>query len=269
MVKNSVLNPIVTLTTDFGLKDPYVAEMKAVILGICPAAAIVDITHQIEKFNIRMGAYVLAAATPYFCDGTIHVAVVDPGVGTKRRAVLVQTEDSYYIGPNNGVLALAAKNQGVRCIYEIENPKFMLSRISNTFHGRDVFAPAAAHLANGTLPSEFGEEIREIVTPKFARLTKRKKSLIGEVIHIDDFGNTITNLTEKDLEHMYQEAILNLELRHFRLKLKLCKAYNEVEAKEPLAIIGSHNFLEISINQGNAAEKFQIRIGDKITLYHS
>jgi S-adenosylmethionine hydrolase len=269
MVKYSVLNPIITLTTDFGLRDQYVAEMKAVILGICPAAEIVDITHQIEKFNIRMGAYTLVVATPYFPDGTIHVAVVDPGVGTKRRAVLVQTESSYYIGPDNGVLALAAKNQGVRHIYEIGNPKFMLPRISNTFHGRDVFAPAAAHLANGILPSEFGQEIREIVTPKFARLTKRKNVLVGEVIHTDGFGNAVTNLREKDLECMDAKAIVNLKLGNVRLKLKLCKAYDEVEPQKPLAIIGSHNFLEISINQGNAAEKFQMRVGDKVTLYHS
>ena len=268
MVKNSVLNPIITLTTDFGLRDPYVAEMKAVILGVCPTAAIVDVTHHIEKFNIRMGAYTLAAATPYFPDGTIHVAVVDPGVGTKRRAVLVQTESSCYIGPDNGVLTLAAKNQGVKHIYETENPKFMLPRISNTFHGRDIFAPAAAYLANGISPSEFGQEVREIVTPKFARLTKRKNVLVGEVIHIDGFGNTVTNLREKDLECM-DAAIVNLKLRNVRLKLKLCKAYDEVEVQKPLAIIGSHNFLEISINQGNAAENFQIRVGDKITLYHS
>ena len=269
MVKNTVLNPIITLTTDFGLRDPYVAEMKAVILSICPSATIIDITHQIEKFNIRMGAYTIAAATPYFPEGTIHVAVVDPSVGTRRRAVLVQTESSYYIGPDNGVLTLAAKNQGVKHIYGIENPKFMLPRISNTFHGRDIFAPAAAHLANGISPSEFGQEICEIVTPKFARLTKGKNVVVGEVLHIDGFGNIVTNLREKDLECIDVKAIVNLELRKVRLKLKLCKAYDEVGAQKPLAIIGSHNFLEISINQGNAAENFQIRVGDKITLYHS
>jgi S-adenosylmethionine hydrolase len=145
----------------------------------------------------------------------------------------------------------------------------MLPRISNTFHGRDIFAPAAAHLANGISPSEFGQEIREIATPKFARLTKRKNVLVGEVLHIDGFGNAVTNFREKDLECMNAKAIVNLKLGNVRLKLKLCKAYDEVEAQKPLAIIGSHNFLEISINQGNAAENFQIRVGDKITLYHS
>ena len=260
---------IITLTTDFGLRDPYVAEMKAVILGISPNTKIVDIAHQIEKFNIGMGAYTLAAASPYFPKGTVHVAVVDPGVGTERKAVLIQTKNAYYIGPNNGVLTLAAKSQGIRHIYRIENPKFMLQEVSNTFHGRDVFAPAAAHLANGISPSEFGPEICGIVTPRFARITKRKNRLTGEVIHIDGFGNIITNLKEKELESMDVKKTVNLKLKSTELKLKLCKAYAEVNTRQPLAIIGSHNFLEISINQGNAAENFQTKVGDKVTLHHS
>jgi len=259
---------IITLTTDFGLKDPYVAEMKAVILSISPNAKIVDITHKIEKFNIRMGAYTLAAACPYFPKGTIHVAVIDPGVGTKRKAILIQTRNSYFIGPDNGVLALAAKSQGIKHIYRIENPKFMLPRISNTFHGRDIFAPAAAYLANGISPSEFGPEIPEIVTPKFAKITKTKTTLTGEIIHIDGFGNIITNLKEKDLESIGIKKTVNLRLNSTKLKLKLCKAYSEVDAQQPLVIIGSHNFLEISVNQGNAAENFQTRVGDKVRLYY-
>ncbi len=262
-------NPIITLTTDFGLKDPYVAEMKAVILSISPNAAVVDITHEIEKFNIRMGAYVLASASPYFPKGTIHVAVVDPSVGTKRYPILIQTKHGFYIGPNNGVLALAAKNQGIKRICEILNRKLMLPKISATFHGRDIFAPAAAHLANGTPPSEFGPEIREIVTPEFAKTIRRKDMLVGKVIHIDNFGNIITNLGEKELELMDVKDVVNIQVKNVRLKLKLCKAYAEAKLQEPLAIIGSHNFLEISINQGNAAEKFKTKNGDKVTLYHS
>jgi S-adenosylmethionine hydrolase len=258
---------IITLTTDFGLKDPYAAEMKAVILSISSDAKIVDITHKIEKFNIRMGAYTLAAACPYFPKGTIHVAVIDPGVGTKRKAILIQTKTAHFIGPDNCVLALAAKSQGIKHIYRIENPKFMLPRISNTFHGRDIFAPAVAHLANGISPSEFGPEIPEIVTPKFAKITKTKTTLTGEIMHIDGFGNIITNLREEDCEIMGVKKTVNLKLKDTRLKLELCKVYSEVKAQQPLVIIGSHNFLEISINQGNAAETSQTRVGDKVTLY--
>jgi len=258
---------VITLTTDFGLKDPYVAEMKAVILSISPNATIVDITHEVEKFNIRMAAYVLTSATPYFPKGTIHVVVVDPGVGTKRRAILIQTKQGYYVGPDNGVLALAAKNQSIKHIYKIANPKLMLPKISNIFHGRDVFAPAAAHLANGTPPAEFGPEIHEVVAPKFVKVVRRKGMLVGEVLHVDGFGNIITNLGEKELELMDVKDVVDMKLKDVRLKLPLCKAYAEVETQKPLATIGSHNFLEVSINQGNAAQAFKIKSGEKVKLY--
>jgi len=260
-------SPTVTLTTDFGLKDPYVAEMKAVILSISPNTSIVDISHKIEKFNIRMGAYILASASPYFPEDTIHVAVVDPGVGTRRCPILIQTKHNYYVGPDNGVLVLAAKNQGIEHIHEISNRKLMLPKISHTFHGRDIFAPAAAHLANGTPPVKFGPEIDKIVTPKFAKIVKRKDMLVGEVLYIDGFGNIITNFREKEIESMNVKDVINVKLKDVMMKLKFCKAYAEVEPYKLLAIIGSHSFLEISINQGNAAKKFKIKVGDKITLY--
>jgi S-adenosylmethionine hydrolase len=261
------MSNIITLTTDFGLKDSYVAEMKAVILGICPTATIVDISHKIEKFNIRMGAYILASATPYFPKSTIHVTVVDPGVGSKRQPILIQTKRSYFVGPDNGILTLAARKEGIQHIHKITNRKLMLPKVSNTFHGRDIFAPAAAHLANGTLPAEFGPEIHEIATPKFAKIAKKRNMLLGEVLHIDNFGNIITNFGEKELELMSMEGIVNIKLENTRLELKLCKAYSEVKPQKPLAIIGSHNFLEISVNQGNAADILKTRSGDNITLY--
>ena len=260
---------IITLTTDFGLKDTYVAEMKAVILGICATATIVDITHEIEKFNIRMGAYILASASRYFPKGTIHLVVVDPRVGTKRRPLLIQTKHSFFVGPDNGVLVLAANSQVIEHIYEITNRKLMLPKMSNTFHGRDIFAPAAAHLANGTPPTEFGQEIHEIVTPEFAKIIGRKDMRGGEVLHVDGFGNIITNFGEKEVELMKIKTMVNVKLKNVRLKLKFCKAYAEVESQKPLALVGSHNFLEISVNQGNAAEVFKIKSGDKVTLYRS
>ncbi|MGB9713712.1 MAG: SAM hydrolase/SAM-dependent halogenase family protein [Candidatus Bathyarchaeales archaeon] len=259
-------NPIITLTTDFGLKDPYVAEMKAVILGICPNATIVDVTHEIGKFNVKMGAFILASAATYFPKGTIHVAVVDPDVGTKRRPILIQTEHCFYIGPDNGVLALAATKQSIKRVYEISNSKLMLPKISNTFHGRDIFAPAAAHLANGTPPADFGPQIHSIVMPEFAKVVRKRNSLIGEVLHIDGFGNIITNFSKEDFEKLGVKEVVEVRLKDVELRLKLCKAYAETEPQKPLAIIGSHNFLEISINQGNAARTFRAKIGDKIVL---
>jgi S-adenosylmethionine hydrolase len=260
---------IITLTTDFGLKDPYVAEMKAVILSINPKATIVDVSHEIEKFNIRMGAYVLASASPYFPKGTIHVAVVDPSVGTKRQPILIQTRNTCYIGPDNGVLVLAAKNQDIQNVYRITNRKLMQPKILGTFHGRDIFAPVAAYLAKGIAPEEFGPEISEILTPDFAKVTRRENLLVGEVMHIDDFGNIITNLGEKDLQKVKNKHEVNVKLKSTKLKLKFCKAYAEVEEKQPLAIIGSHGFLEISANQGNAANLFKARSRDKVTVFLS
>jgi S-adenosylmethionine hydrolase len=257
---------IITLTTDFGLRDPYVAEMKAVILNINPDATIVDVTHEVEKFNIRMGAYVLASASRCFPKGTIHVAVVDPSVGTKRRSIILQTKHGFYVGPDNGVLIPAAKEKGIQHIYKITNKKFMLPKISSTFHGRDIFAPAAAHLSNGIPPEEFGPEIHEIATPDFVKVVRRGNMLVGEVMHIDDFGNIITNFGRKDLEAMRIKYEVVIKLKNARLKLKFCKAYAEAEKKQPLAIIGSHNFLEISVNQGNAAKFFRVKSGDRVTF---
>ena len=264
-----MLHPIITLTSDFELKDPYVAEMKAVILNINPEATIVDITHEIEKFNIRMGAFVLASAVPYFPKGAVHVAVVDPGVGTRRRALLVQTPQGFLMGPDNGILALAARRQGVKSVHEITNSKFMLPSISRTFHGRDLFAPAAAHLANGTPPAKFGPRISKIVSPQFAEIVKKKDTLVGEVIHVDGFGNIITNIGKKNLEPLDIKNMVKVRLGTTELKLKFCKAYAEVGIGNPLAIVGSHDFLEIALNQGNAAKRFETKIGDTVTLCHS
>ena len=173
---------MITLTSDFGLKDPYVAEMKGVILTINPKATLIDITHEVEKFNIRMAAFMLASAAPYFPQGTVHLAVVDPGVGTQRRAILIQTKKSFFVGPDNGILILAAQNQGIEHVYQLTNPTFMLPKISSTFHGRDIFAPAAAHLDKGVQPSEFGPEIKDPINPEFA-ISQTNKQLSNRRSH--------------------------------------------------------------------------------------
>jgi S-adenosylmethionine hydrolase len=261
--------PIITLLSDFGLKDPYVAEMKAVILGISPDARIVDISHSIDKFNLRMGAFVLASAAPYFQDGTIHVGIVDPGVGTERRALIVRTKRYFYIGPDNGLLMLAAEKDGIRQVCSIENPAFALCRVSSTFHGRDIFVPAAAYLANGVPLREFGPEIKDYNIPLFSKPTLRAdKKLIGEVLHVDDFGNLITNVTSSDLTKsgIKPTKPLNVRLKGTLLHLSLCKTYGEAPIRSTLALIGSHGFFEIAVNQGNASQKLKTKVGDAVAI---
>ena len=260
--------PIITLLSDFGLKDPYVAEMKAAILNICPKARIIDITHQIEKFNIRMGAFILASASPYFPKGTIHVAVVDPGVGTTRRAIIVETSNGLFVGPDNGPLMLAAENLGIKHVYEIRSRRYMLPKVSRTFHGRDIFAPAAAHLANGVSLREFGPEIKDYIVPEYAKPITKGGKIVGEILHIDNFGNLITNISEDFLSEVsvVEGDSVRATFEDKSFELKICKAYGEVNKGEPLAIIGSHKFLEFSVNLGSAAEHFGLKVGNKFIL---
>ncbi len=243
--------------------------MKAAILSISPDATIVDVTHDIAPFNIRMGAYTLASAAPYFPEGTAHVAVVDPGVGTPRRPILVQTKHSFLVGPDNGLLILAAEQQGIECIREIVNTRLMLPQVSSTFHGRDIFAPAAAHLANGVAPAEFGPEIHDAVKPAFAKVTLHEGVLIGEVLHVDNFGNVITNISSKEVARIRVVDVANVELANQKVKLKFCRAYGMVKPTEALALIGSHGYFEVAVNQGDAAEKFTVKPGDKIKVAFS
>ena len=257
---------IITLTTDFGLKDPYVAEMKAAIVGICQDAVIFDVTHEVEKFNIRMGAYMLACAVPYFPNGTIHVAVVDPEVGTPRRSLIILTSRGIFVGPDNGILILAALKQGITGAREITNPKLILPIVSDTFHGRDVFAPAAANLANGVPPASFGPEIGEAIRPDFAKITFDRGALTGEVLHVDGFGNIITNVDEKRLKRLHAKDLINVSLRSFKTKVKLSKTYAEAKPNEPLILLGSQGYVEIAVNQGSAAKRFKAKSGDKIIL---
>jgi len=262
-------HPVITLTTDFGLRDPYVAEMKGVILSIAPKATMVDVTHDVEKFNIRKGAFALASAVPYFPVGAVHVAVVDPSVGTERRPLLIQTKRGFLVGPDNGILSLAARNQGVEHAFEITNPRLVLPEPSNTFHGRDIFAPVAAHLANGTKPTDFGKKIHRITKPKFATIIKKENMLIGEVLYIDSYGNVVTNFTRAELESLNIGTGIRLKLGTQKITLPLCKTYAEAEKAKPVAIFGSHSFLEISMNQGNAAKHFKIGEDDRLAICQS
>jgi hypothetical protein len=242
--------------------------MKAVILGFCADTQIVDISHGIEKFCVRMGAFILASALPYFPEGAVYVAVVDPGVGTNRRPIVVETKRSIIIGPDNGLLMLASAKEGLKHVYEISKADFMLPRVSKTFHGRDVFAPVAAHLLMGRLPSEVGFEIDDYFVPKYAKPAIRNGKLIGEVLHIDDFGNIITNISEKNLNKIgvEQHTPLLIKLERQVLRARYGSAYSEVDVNELLALIGGHGFLEIALNRSNAAEKLRARAEMKVQL---
>ena len=258
-----VETPMITLTSDFGLKDSYVSQIKGTILSINPKTTIVDITHEIEKFNIQMCAFILSSAIPYFPKGTVHLAVADPGVGKERRAIIVQTKQAFFVGPDNGVLILSAKSQGIKHTYQINHSKLRLPTISNTFHGRDIFAPAAAYLDSGIAPSEFGPEITEVVEPKFVNVKQQENSFIGEVLHVDDFGNIITNIKLKEVASAKKA---NVKLPNHILTLQFCKTYGQIPPEQALILIGSHGFLEIAINQGNASEKFQVKVGDDVEI---
>lgn len=256
---------IITLTSDFGLRDPYVAEMKAAILGICPDCVLVDVTHLVEKFNVRAGALALSSAAPYFSRSTVHVAVVDPGVGTQRRPIALETKGGFFVGPDNGLLILPAEAQGIVRVHEIINRQFMLPHVSGTFHGRDIFAPAAAHLANGVSIEELGPQITNVAKPRFAMVERGKDFLVGEVLHIDDFGNIITNLNRKDAAAL-MDGVVQVQLPNATMEMKAAKAYADAKPQQPVALFGSHDYMEIALNQGSAAAKFSAKTGDKIIV---
>jgi hypothetical protein len=257
---------LISLLSDFGSKDPFVGEMKAVIFSICPGVAIVDITHEVERFNIRMGAFLLASATPHFPTGTVHLAVVDPGVGGERRPIAVETNRSLYVGPDNGLLIPAAKREGVRRVYHLTNASLMLDRISSTFHARDIFAPVAAHLACGTPPQEAGRELTDYVQLSFGEPEFDGRAATCKVIHIDHFGNVITNISEQDVGKLNANARFVVTVRRKPFQARFVKAYVNIRQKEVGLIVGGHGFLEIAGRGCNASKRLRTNVGDTIRI---
>jgi S-adenosylmethionine hydrolase len=253
---------VITLLSDFG--DVYPASMKGVILGINPDANIVDISHSITRHDIRTGAFVLMTSAKYFPTGTVHIAVVDPGVGTKRRTIAVMAESPegaihYFIGPDNGLLIPAARSIGKFEVYEITNRDFFQKIPSHTFHGRDIFAPVGAHISMGIGVEEFGMEIFDFIDLNFGTGIKTADSFLGKVIFIDPFGNIVTNISLQVVDLKIGD-ILEIE----GIKIPYLKSYGFCKKGESLALIGSHSYLEIAVNQGNAARFFNKKIDDEI-----
>lgn len=255
---------IITLLTDFGLRDPFVGVMKGVIASIAPRAAVVDLCHEVEPFAINQARFLLRQCWPYFPKGSIHVCVVDPGVGSARRAIAVQSQGHTFVGPDNGLFSdlIAAKGARTRVI---ANPKFLLSNPSQTFHGRDVFAPTAAHLAAGLAPAKLGPALKDpalLATGAPVRIGRRFWQ--GEIAHIDRFGNLVTNLDAAEF--------LPLVVKGLRLKVgfaevaRLVNYYGEADEQEAVLICGSAGTLEVSVNQGSAARKLGVAVGAPVEL---
>lgn len=258
---------VITLTTDFGVGGWFAAAMKGVIAGIAPDARVVDVTHEIAGQDILAGAFVLAQCFRNFPRDTVHVAVVDPGVGSPRRAIAVKSQDYFFLAPDNGVLtlALAAVDDCAPLqIRSIENERLYNRPVSRTFHGRDIFAPVAAHLSVGVAFQEVGPVTESIARLEIAEPKVTKKSIEGRVMFVDRFGNLITNIAARHLEQLAGEPrLFRLGLRAIR---KFGRFYAEVSSGAPVALIGSSNFVELCVNGGSAQKKFGAKIGDKVTV---
>jgi len=270
------MSAIITLTTDFGLADAYVAAMKGVILSLNPEAKLVDICHSIKPQSISQAAFILSTAYQFFPERTIHLVVVDPGVGTERKAVILRTPLADFVAPDNGVLSyviqqfsadpLNVNRQQIELAPELQavaitRPEFWLSPVSSTFHGRDIFAPVAARLSLGFPPEDFGETITSLVVLPAPTPNQEADTLTGYVIHIDNFGNLITNIRSRDLPQKHRPVAIEVGNQHV---LSLSRNYEEGEGL--LALIGSSGYLEISLKNGNARAFLGVEVSSEVKI---
>ncbi|MAT47320.1 MAG: hypothetical protein CMO35_07820 [Verrucomicrobiaceae bacterium] len=254
---------LITLTTDFGTSDWFVGTMKGVISGIAPATRIIDITHKVPPGDLVDGAFALSASSPYFPPGTIHVSVVDPGVGSSRRAITLRTQRAIFIGPDNGVLSWAVREEQIEEIRVINNDSWLLNPISHTFHGRDIFAPVAAHLAAGERFEDAGDPTDDFVRLPWPELSTGDHELRGEVVYIDRFGNAISNLPSGAFPAGLLEGdTVTVSCGGRSAPLRHC--YTDAAPGKPLAIMGSSDLLELAINGDDFAEQNGIEVGSPV-----
>jgi len=256
--------PVVTLTTDFGLSDHYVGVMKGIVLGVCPQARIVDISHEVTPFEIPEGAYLIAQAYRHFPKGTVHVVVVDPGVGSLRRPILMEAAGQSFIAPDNGVLAMVYSREKHK-IRIIANERYFRKPVSKTFHGRDIFAPVAAHIAAGVAPARMGKLINDYLRPAFEKPVQSGKHMWnGRILKIDRFGNVITNFHVEDFPDLDRRSFtMNVGARATGV---LVHSYSEAAPGELFVIAGSSGYLEVSVNQGSAAKLLGCHSGSAAEL---
>jgi S-adenosylmethionine hydrolase len=252
---------IITLTTDFGLADGYVGIMKGVILGIARDVALVDLSHEVPPQDVREAVYLLYGAAPYFPDGAIHLAVVDPGVGSERRALIVRTSHALYVGPDNGLFTRPLDEPGAQA-WELNRPEYWLPHVSRTFHGRDIFAPVAAHLANGAPPGEMGRLIADPVRLSLAGPSRAPDgALRGHVVHVDRFGNLITDVPAAWLAGTGWQCRIADETI-----VEISDTYADAPLGTLLMLFGSAGTLEIAERNGNAARRLGVRAGEEVIL---
>ena len=262
---------LVTLLTDFGWQDVYVAVMKGIIAKINPQISVIDLTHQIPPQDLIAGRFALLNAYAYFPPNTVHIAVIDPGVGSQRRGIAIQLAEGFLVGADNGLfsgilqkeLAIAPRlATGEIAAVELSNSKYWRTeRPSTTFHGRDIFAPVGAHLANGVPLKELGREIAidSLVELSLPQVAIEQKQVIGCIQYIDRFGNLITNITAQNLQPNYQVIIK-------QQSIPWGNTYSDGKDRELIALIGSHGYLEIAVNCGNAKEKLQVTVGETVVV---
>jgi S-adenosylmethionine hydrolase len=264
-------NPVIALITDFGLSDNYAGVLKAVILNIVPNANIIDLTHDINRHNIRQAAFVLLSSVKYFPKGTIFVAVVDPGVGSDRKVIAIKSKDYYFIGPDNGTFSMLWKDYPIEKVYSITNRKYMLDEISSTFQGRDIMAPAAAHLAKGVKLEDLGVPFNSkslIKIPEIKVRVDHNKMCHAEVVYIDKFGNLITSISKTHVDECLTGSEIDTNQFLFEVNqvkiYGLSNTYSDVKSREFVAYFGSGGFLEIGMRDGNASLMAEARIGHEI-----
>jgi S-adenosylmethionine hydrolase len=255
---------IITLTTDFGYADPFVGIMKGVIYGINPQARVVDLSHGVAGQDIRGAALLMSHSVQYFPRGTIHVAVVDPGVGSARRPLLLEVDGNYFIGPDNGVLSLAPGGTSPARILHLSKSEYYLRPTSATFHGRDIFAPVAAHLSLGVAPEALGETADDFARLSLPTVLRTEGTLNGEIIYIDAFGNLFTNIRADDLRELTKEPI-RIILGDLSIP-GLAPCYAAVKPGKCIALINSWGLLEIAVCQDSAQKRRGAMIGDKVQV---
>lgn len=265
MVHTLKPGPIVLLT-DFGLSDAFVGVMKGVIKNINPKAGIIDLSHGISPQDVTQASLYLSTSFHYFPKGSVFCVVVDPGVGSDRNAICIQTDDYWFVGPDNGVLWQAATEDGIRNIAALSNPEFFLDPVSNTFHGRDIFAPVSAHLTTGKISlDQFGSLIPSCMTLAIPKPVETDLGLTLTVLYIDHFGNIGLNLSASDFHSTIGKRSFTLNYGSATIK-DLYHHYNEAPSNQLFLITASNGFMEISLKNGHAAEQLQIQTSDKLQL---